>query len=63
MVLIVNIFLYCISNFINQIIKTLPKMKKLLLAFIVGLLFASMNYGQSFQFKADDIDIDYKNTP
>jgi predicted Zn-dependent peptidase len=35
-------------------------MKKLLLASIVGLLSCSMGFGQGFQFKADDIDIDYK---
>ncbi|MEE1961467.1 pitrilysin family protein [Allomuricauda taeanensis] len=35
-------------------------MKKLLLALIIGLLFCPVNYGQSFQFKADDIDIAYK---
>ena len=35
-------------------------MKKLLLALIMGLLFCPVNYGQSFQFKADDIDIAYK---
>ncbi|RIV43919.1 M16 family metallopeptidase [Flagellimonas pelagia] len=35
-------------------------MKKLLSAFILGLLCLSMNYGQGFQFSADDIDIAYK---
>ncbi|WP_228236512.1 M16 family metallopeptidase [Allomuricauda sp. M10] len=35
-------------------------MKKLLSAFILGLLCLSMNYGQGFQFTADDIDIQYK---
>ncbi len=35
-------------------------MKKLLSALILGLLCLSMNYGQGFQFSADDIDIQYK---
>ncbi|MEC7264635.1 MAG: insulinase family protein, partial [Bacteroidota bacterium] len=35
-------------------------MKKLLSALILGLLCFSMNYGQGFQFSADDIDIAYK---
>ncbi|MCR9228207.1 MAG: insulinase family protein [Flavobacteriaceae bacterium] len=35
-------------------------MKKLLLASIVALLSCSMGFGQGFQFKADDIDIEYK---
>ncbi|MHA7829759.1 MAG: M16 family metallopeptidase [Flagellimonas sp.] len=35
-------------------------MKKFLLASIVGLLSCSMGFGQGFQFKAEDIDIDYK---
>jgi len=35
-------------------------MRKLLLACIAGFLYCSMGFGQGFQFKADDIDIDYK---
>lgn len=35
-------------------------MKKLLSALILGLLCLSMNYGQGFQFTADDINIQYK---
>lgn len=35
-------------------------MKKLLSALILGLLCLSMNYGQGFQFSADDINIQYK---
>nr|WP_288933656.1 pitrilysin family protein [uncultured Allomuricauda sp.] len=35
-------------------------MKKLLLAFFIGLLCTPLSYGQEFQFKAEDINIDYK---
>ncbi|WP_375325790.1 M16 family metallopeptidase [Flagellimonas sp. GZD32] len=35
-------------------------MKKLMLTLLIGLLCLPMSYGQEFEFKADDINIDYK---
>ncbi len=46
---------YSIKNNLNTF-----QMKKLMLTLLIGLLCLPMSYGQEFEFKADDINIDYK---